>query len=325
MQQLRFSAFGAPSDVLHQVEVEAPQPGPGQVRVKLTARPINPADMLNIMGLYGTPPALPAIGGMEGVGIVDALGPEVPPYFPLGLRVYVLTQGTWQNYVCIAPQATIPVPDELPDAVACQLLVNPLSAYLMLEQLGLKPGQWLIQTGASSSLGLMVVQLARQQGIKTINVIRTESHRQTLLDAGADCVINSATEDLVAKVLALTDGRGASAAIDAVAGSLGEQVVTCLTRGATLLIYGVLSGQSLPLNAGQMIFKCLTVKGFWVGDWLRTAQAATRQKAVEAIANLLASGQLKAPVAATFPLHQFQDALAACTTPGRSGKVVLVD
>lgn len=324
MKQVRFSAFGSPSEVLEIIDVPVPEPGPGQVRLKLRARPINPSDTLNVMGLYASPPPLPAIAGAEGVGIVDAIGPGVPPLFPIGLRVYTLTAGTWQEYLCIAPQATIPLPEELSDVVACQLLVNPLSAYLMLESLALKPGQWLLQTAASSSLGQMVVQLAHQRGIKTINVIRTESARQTLLDLGADVVVNTATEDLVSRVLELTQGRGVPGALEAVGGAVGEQVISCLTRGGTMLIYGLMSGSSIPMNSGLMIFRTLNVKGFWVADWLRSAKPEVRQQVVETISSMLASGQLVAPIAAEFPLEQVKDAIAFSNTPGRSGKVVLV-
>lgn len=322
MKQVRISQFGQPQDVLDVVEVPVPEPGPGQIRMKVTARPINPSDVLNIQGLYGTPPALPAVMGFEAVGVIDACGPGVP--LPRGLRVYALTAGTWSEYMVLPAMSTIPIPDEVSDEVACQLIVNPLSAWLMLDELDLKPGEWILQTAGGSALGQMFVQMAHKRGLKTISTVRRDDQIALLEAKGADVVVNIEKESLVERVKAHTHGKGVPGAIDAVGGAVGALAHESLATGGKLLVYGVLSGEPIPVNTAITLFKGLTIKGFWLTRWVMTARAETRQALVENIMNLLASGEIAPPVEARYPLDQVKEAVAHASRPGRNGKILLI-
>lgn len=322
MKQVRVSQFGQPQDVLEVVEAALPEPGPGQIRVKVTARPINPSDALNIQGVYGKPPALPAVIGFEGVGVIDACGPGVP--LPTGLRVYALTAGTWSEYIVLPAMATIPIPDEINDETACQLIVNPFSAWLMMDELGLKPGDWVLQTAGGSALGQMFVQLARKRGIKTISTVRRDDQVALLLSKGADVVVNTEKESLLERVREVTQGKGVPGAIDAIGGKPGAQALACLSTGGTMLAYGVMSGEEIPVYSGMMLFKGLTLKGFWLTRWVMTASAQARQALLENILGMMATGELTLPVEARYPLEQVREAVAHATRPGRNGKILLV-
>ena len=323
MKSVQFNTFGDATQVLQVLDVPVPTPTAGQFRVRLTARPINPSDLLNVMGIYGTPPALPAIAGFEGVGQVDAVGEGVPDYM-IGHRVYVLNSGTWQEQICVPAASTIPIPQELPDDIACQLIVNPVSAYAMLDELKLAPGAWLLQTGGSSALGQMLVQLARRRGIRTISTVRRDDMIPVLEARGADVVVNTTREDLVARVKEVTQGRGVAGALEAVGGTLGAQALECLARSGTMLVYGVLGLEPIPVNSGLMLFKNLTMKGFWLNVWMATTRPERRQEVVNEVMGLLSGGEIAPPIEARYSLDQVREACAHAARPGRNGKILLV-
>src|SRR5688572_27007692 len=149
MLSVRFHEFGNPSEVLRVEEVERPEPGAGQVLVKMRARPINPSDLLTVRGLYGSLPVPPATPGLEGVGEVASVGEGVT-HLGAGQRVIRLgVGGTWQEYVLAGAAQLIPVPDGVSDQAAAQFVVNPLTAWIMtVEELAVQPGEWLLQTAA---------------------------------------------------------------------------------------------------------------------------------------------------------------------------------
>ena len=133
MQILQFKTFGEPLDVLETVEVPRPEPGPGEVRVRMILRPVNPSDLYQIRGKYARIPPLPAVAGLEGLGEVEALGPDVTE-LALGQRVvFREVQGTWAQALIHTASRLIPVPEGVPDEAAAQAKVNPLTPWAMIE------------------------------------------------------------------------------------------------------------------------------------------------------------------------------------------------
>ena len=326
MQSVRFYEFGEPADVLRLEDVSRPEPGPGQVLVRLRARPINPSDLLTVRGLYGSLPALPASPGLEGMGEVAAAGEGVE-HLSAGQRVIPLgAQGTWQEYVLAPAAQVIPVPEGVSDQTAAQFVVNPLTAWIMtVEELALGPGEWLLQTAAGSTLGRVVLQLARLRGFRTINVVRRREQAEELKALGADEVIATDEEDLAERVREITGRDGVTKAIDAVGGETGGAVVQALGRGGVLLVYGLLSGEPTPVDGGRLIFTSATVRGFWLGEWLRSA-APERQRAVMGeMLRSMAASEIVPPVEAEYPLSEIRAAVEHSERPGRSGKVLLVN
>lgn len=326
MRSLRFHAFGKPADVLRLDEVPTPEPGPGEVRVRLTHRSLNPADLHTILGHYGNLPDLPAVGGHEGTGYVEALGAGVTGV-ETEQRVVVLgVTGTWREAVVVPAADVFPVPDEVSDEDAAQLFVNPLTAWLLLAELGLGEGDWLLQTGATTQAGRIVIQLARRRGIRTINVVRREDARAQLEALGADVVlVATAASDARSfrkRVFEITGG-GAHGALDAVAGKAGGLAARALAEGATMLVYGGLSGEPLGIEAGPLIFRRITVRGFWRTRWFQLAPRAETLAALSHLADLIARDALVLPVDAAYDLADFREAIAHSRAPGRTGKVLL--
>ena len=325
MRSVRFSEFGNPADVLRVEDVPRPEAGAGQVLVRLRARSVNPSDLLTVQGLYGSLPQLPATPGLEGMGEVAAVGEGVTHLRP-GQRVIPLgVQGTWQEYVVAAPAQLIPVPDEVSDQTAAQFVVNPLTAWIMtVEELALGPGEWLLQTAAGSTLGRVVLQIARRRGFKTINVVRRREQAEELRTLGADEVVCTDDEDLVERVKEITGKAGVTKAIDAVGGETGAAVMRALGRGGVMLVYGLLSGEPMPIDGGRMIFASTTLRGFWLGEWLRSAPLERQQAVTSAMLRAMASNEIVPPVEAEYPLAEVLSAVEHAQRPGRRGKVLLV-
>lgn len=324
MRAVRFERFGPPAEVLHLAEMPAPEPGPGQVRLRLTHRSINPSDLLTISGEYGRLPRLPATPGFEAVGRVEALG-EGTRGPALGARVVPLgAGGTWCESVVADAALLVPVPDAVSDGAAAQFVVNPVTAWVMLEEeLKLQPGDWVVQTAAGSTLGRLVIQLGRLRGYRTINLVRRPEQVDELLALGADAAFATSDGDVVERIRQVTDGKGAAGGLDAVGGETGALALRALRSGGTLLLYGMLGDQPLPLHNGEMLFRGLTARGFWLSHWFRATPPAQVAATLGTLMQLMAAGELMPPVEATYDLADFRSAIAHAERPGRQGKVLL--
>jgi NADPH:quinone reductase-like Zn-dependent oxidoreductase len=325
MKSVRFYEFGNPVEMLRVEDVRQPEPGANQVLVKMRMRSINPSDLLTVRGLYGALPELPATPGLEGMGEVAAFGDTVAN-LRVGQRVIPLgVAGTWQDYLVADSAQLISVPDSISDQTAAQFVVNPLTAWIMtVEELGLQRGEWLLQTAAGSTLGRVVLQIAALRGFRTINVVRRREQVEELRGLGADEVICTADEDLVQRVKEITGRAGLTKAIDAVGGQTGGAVMRALSRGGVMLVYGLLSMEAMPVDSGRMIFTSSTIRGFWLGEWFRSA-APERQQAITAeLLRMMATNKIVPPVEAEYPLADVLSAIKHAERPGRSGKVLLV-
>ncbi len=326
MKSVRFSEFGEPASVLRVEELPRPEPSASQALIRMRARPINPSDLLSVRGLYGSLPRLPATPGLEGMGEVAAVGDEVKGFLP-GQRVIPLgAAGTWQEYVAVESTQLIPVPEQVSDETAAQFVVNPLTAWIMtVEELALQPGEWLLQTAAGSTLGRVVLQIARLRGFKTINVVRRREQVDQLKALGADEVICTADEDLSARVKEITGSEGLRKAIDAVGGKTGGDVARSLGRRGVMLAYGLLSMGPMRVDVGQLIFPPATIRGFWLSEWLGTTSPERRQAVTVELLKLMAAHEIVPPVEAKYSLSDVLAAVQHAERQGRSGKVLLVD
>lgn len=323
MLAIRFARFGAPEEVLHLEDVPTPVPGAGEVRLRITRRPVNPSDLLTVTGVYPIRPELPGSPGLEGVGHVDELGAGVA--MPLGQRVITLAgvPGTWADAIVVPADRVLTVPNEMSDQTAAQFLVNPRTAWALLNNLGVGRGDWVLQTAAGSTLGRLLIQLARLRGVHTLNVVRRRSQVDELLGLGADEVICTEDERIEGRVLALTKGRGIGAAQDAVGGTLGGRVAACLAPGGTLLVLGLLGESELPVTTRDFLFKEATVRGCWLARWFGRTPPEVVGRAMTELTELLAGGRLAPPVEAEYELKEFRAAIAHSERPGRRGKVLM--
>ena len=324
MRAIRYERFGLPDDVLKLEDRPLPEPGPGQVRLRLSHRPINPSDLLTVSGEYGRLPRLPATPGFEATGRIEAMGEGIDG-LSIGARVVPLSAGgTWCESVVADAPLLVPVPDAVSDATAAQFVVNPVTAWVMLEEeLKLTPGDWVVQTAAGSTLGRLVIQLGRLRSYRTINLVRRPEQVDELLGLGADTVYATTDDSIIERIRSLTDGRGAAGAIDAVGGETGALALRALRPGGTLLVYGMLGGDPLPLHNGEMLFRGLAVRGFWLSHWFRQTTPPQVAATLGMLMGMMAGGELVPPVEAEYDLADFREAIAHAERPGRQGKVLL--
>lgn len=322
MRAIIHHEFGEPADVLAVEEVATPEPGPGEVRVRVTLSPIHNHDLWTVRGTYGYKPELPARAGTEAVGVVDALGDGVEG-LTVGQRVATGgTFGVWAEFVLAPAAALIPVADALSDEVAAQLVAMPFSAISLLHSLDLAPGDWIVQNTANGAVGRMVAQIARARGIHVIGLVRRASAVAELAEQGIENIVSTDDDGWRDRALALADGARIVAGVDSVGGSASNDVLSLLSENGTLVIFGSMGAGTLELSAGDIIFRQATVKGFWGSVVSKTMDATTRAALFGELARYLGDGTVTLPVAATFGLDDIAEAVTTSLSP-RIGKVLL--
>jgi NADPH:quinone reductase-like Zn-dependent oxidoreductase len=328
LKYVEFSRVGDPAEVL-EVKVEAPRPlEKGEVRVAVLATPIHPANLLQISGNYGTDAVLPSTPGGEGVGRVLETSAEVT-HLTIGQLVLLSGGGTWRDQIVAPASSFIPLPDlGTPSSEVIEQLsmtvVNPLSALLMLTSFAdVEKGDWIVHSAANSAVGGYIIQLAKQRGIKTINVVRREGLDEDLKSKGADVVLIDGP-DLAADIANATAKGRVSLAIDAVGGETFSRLASSLSNGGTLVSYGALSGKPASFSATNTIFNDIRIRGFWLSKWFETSTMGQKQAALGQVIPLIASGALKANVDSRFTIAEIKQAVTRAAERGRNGKVLLV-
>jgi NADPH:quinone reductase-like Zn-dependent oxidoreductase len=322
MRSVGHDTFGAPEKVLTEREVDTPVAGPGQVLVRTLLSPIHNHDLVTVTGNYGVKPALPAVGGTEAVGVVEAVG-EGADEALVGRRVAVAgSPGTWAEQFVAPAGAVVPVPDAMTDEAAAQLISMPFSAISLVEFLGAAPGDWIVQTAANGAVGKIVAVLARSRGLRLLNLVRREAAVAELAELGIDHVVATESPDWVAQARAVIGEGGARAAVDSVGGDVANGLAELLGEDGLLVTFGAASNQPLVISSGPIIFKQLTVKGFWGAKVSRATSAEDRARMFGELIGLVLDGSLALTSGGTFGLDQPAEAVAASQTPGRTGKIM---
>ncbi len=325
MKRAEYSQRGpVPQDVIDAVAFTLPPLTTGQALVEVLAAPINPSDVLTLTGQYGTLPPLPAVGGNEGVGRVVEIADGVER-LKVGQTVLLpIGSGTWTTHLVANASALVPLPDGADPQQLAMITVNPPTARLFLSEfLDLKPGEWIIQNAANSAVGGYLIQLAALQGLKTVNVVRRESAVQAVQQAGGDIVLVDG-DDLAKRVRAATGGAAIRLGIDAVGGMATEHLAQSLVAGGTLVNYGAMSGDACQISPASLIFRGITLRGFWLSHWYQIATQQRRAELFGELAGLIATGKLSARVHATYGIDEIKQAVAAAASGERDGKILLL-
>ena len=317
-----YETHGNPAEVLRVVEFPWPTPAPNEVVVKMSAAPINPADLNSIEGKYPIKPALPATPGMEGAGVVVEPGAAVRD-LAVGTQV-ILPHGfgTWREVALIAADRLVAVPAGIEPIQAAMLKVNPVTAWRMLHDfVSLKRGDWLIQNAANSGAGQAVIQIAHELGYKTVNVVRRPELAVELRSLGGDVVLVDG-ENLRDEVATATAKAPIRLALNAVGGENALRVAKCLASDGTMVTYGAMSLQPVCIPNGMLIFKNLRFTGFWVNKWYDAATPEQRAEMFAPLFEMAKKGLLRSKVEKTYSLSDAQAAIAHASQNKRSGKIV---
>lgn len=322
----RIHQLGGP-DVLQIEDMEVGGPGPGEVRIRVEAVGLNRAEAMYRAGRYPIKPQLPSLIGYEGVGTIEALGHGVEG-FSEGERVCVLPMiqqgqyGIWAEQAIVPARALQPAPPGLTPAEASSIWMPYMTAYAIIEVADVGIGDGVIVPAASSSVGLAAIQLANWAGAISIAATRTSAKRDALLAQGATHVVATQEEDLVERVMEITDGKGARCAFDPVGGPYVETLATALGERGILFVYGGLSEQPTPYPHWQCAFKGLSMRG-WVASeiWNHPHRF---ENAKHRILQGLESGHLKPVIAKEFKgLESIPEANEYLESNQQIGKVVV--
>ncbi|XUW93520.1 zinc-binding dehydrogenase (plasmid) [Burkholderia sp. M6-3] len=323
MRSVIYSSFGNPADVLQVAERTTPTPGAGQVRIRSTLSPLHNHDLWTIRGQYGYKPSLPAVGGSEVAGVIEAVGEGVERV-KVGQRVVVAgIHEAWADYALAPAAAVIPLPDAVSDEVGCQLIAMPLSAVMLLEFLQLEPGQWFIQNTANGAVGKTLAMLANARGIHAVNLVRREAGIAELAEIGIRNAVSTQSDGWKERVREIVGDVPLAAGVDSVGGDASGDIFGLLGEYGTLVSFGAMSGQPMRLNSGDAIFKQATVKGFWASKISETTSGVDKARMISELLTLAASGELKLPVDAVFDVENAALAAAASEKSARKGKVLL--
>jgi NADPH:quinone reductase len=330
MKAVQLLEYGEPARVLAVRDVPLPEPARGEARVRMLAAPVNPSDLLFVRGVYpgAQPSRFPTPVGFEGVGVVDALGPQVQG-LARSQRVTVRNRrgGTWAEYAVVPADALFPLPDDVPDEQAACMLINPSSTILMLRHvLAVPRGEWLLQSAATSELGRMMIRLAKHDGVRTVNVVRRREAVAELQRLGADAVLVSTDGPIDEQVHKIVGHAGVRYAIDPVAGETGTQVFQALADEGRMLVYGSLTREPIRVGADPRTILAgrRILETFYAPYWQTKLDAAAQRGLLEEIVTLIREGVLASSIGRRYSLDDMAPAVAQSETKGRSGKVLLV-
>ena len=242
MKTAIYSEFGTPEKVLGIADVERPQPGPGQVLVKMVLSPVHNHDLMTIAGHYGFKPALPAVPGTEAVGVVEALGEGVT-HLKQGQRVAGGAEKTWAEYYLATAARLVPVPDSVSDETACQLVSMPLSAKMLLDTLGVGAGDWIAINAANGAVGKLLAQYGAEKRVNVLGLVRRDAAVDEMAALGFKTVVATEGEDWQEKVRTTTGGAPIIRGIESLGGDGAAQLSGILADGAQLISFGAMTGR----------------------------------------------------------------------------------
>lgn len=321
MKAIQIQAYGGP-DVLQIADVPLPEPGAGEVRVRIEAAGVNFIDVYQREGVY--PGDLPFVPGMEGAGVVDAVGADVTDV-AIGERVaYAMVRGSYAAYAIVPAAQTVPLPDEVRSQDGAAVMLQGMTAhYLSRSTFPLQPGHRALVHAAAGGVGLLLVQMAKSAGATVYGTVSTDEKAKRVLEAGADAVIRYDQQDFEAEVKRLTNGEGVDVVYDSVGRTTFEKSMRSLAPRGTLALFGQSSGSVEPLdpqilNTHGSIFLTRPSLAHYILD---------RQELLERSRQLfawLAAGTLNVRIDRALPLEDAGEAHRLLESRSTSGKLVLL-
>jgi NADPH2:quinone reductase len=323
MRAWQVQGTGEPSEVLHLVELAPPEPGPGQLRIRVTAAGLGLPDVLMCRGTYPLTPPLPFTPGQEVTGVVTAVGEGVHRSVGdkvMGVTVFYFGHGSFAEECLVQDATAYSVPVGLTDEEAAGFWIPHITAWTgLVERAQLVAGESLVVLGAAGGSGIAAVQLGRALGARVIAVVSDEAKAEFCLGLGADAAIVYGSEPLAPRLREATGG-GVDVIYDPVGGDLAEDAITALARNGRFLAIGFASGRWPVIEAHDLVVANTSFLGVIAGG-----QTPEELAAIHAgLSSLIAEGRLRNAVTATFGFDELPTALQSIADRAVIGKLVLV-
>jgi NADPH2:quinone reductase len=328
MRAMELAAYGDPRENLRLVEKPIPRPGKGEVLVRMHAAPVNPSDLSSLNGSYGGGPAkLPAVPGLEGSGTVVAAGAGLLPRFLRGQRVACSpqagTDGTWAEYMVTVAGRCIPLLKSTTLEQGATLIVNPMTAWALMDIARRGKHRAVVMTAAASVLGGMIRKLANMFGIEVVNIVRRPEQAALLQSQGATHVLDSDSPTFDEELRALCRQLNITLAFDAVAGDMTGRVLSALQSGGRIIVFSYLSLQSCVVDGATLIFGNKSIENFWLSTWVDGQNTPSLLLASRRVQRLL-SNEMESATPVRVSLQDAPAAIAAYEQHMTGSKVMLV-
>jgi NADPH2:quinone reductase len=323
MKSVRQTESGGKLEI---VSVPIPEPGPGEVLVRMAASPINPSDLANISGKYLVQ-SWPFTPGLEGSGTIVKAGRGILPSIRLGKRVACSPNpgedGTWAEYMKTSVMRTVTLPGEVDMEQGAMMLVNPMTAmaFIYLAKKGKHPA--IVNNAAASSLGRMLIRLTAKHSIPLISIVRKEEQAGELRQAGAEHVLNSSDPSFDLELQKLAGQLKATLILDAVTGEGTGRLLKAAPNGSTLVAYARLSGEPVTADPADLIRLEKTITGFQLGNWLNTRSTLFKIRFINQVKKELPAS-LTTHVHKRYSLEEVNTAISAYRENMSKGKILLV-
>ena len=304
-------------------DVPMPEPGPGQVRIRLFAAGLNFADTLMVAGKYQLKPQLPFVPGVEGAGVVDACGANVDGVREGDRVAAYVPYGAFAEYVVVDASRVFQMPDTMSFSEGASFVVAYGTSHHALRDRGdLQAGETLLVHGAGGGVGLTAVEIGRAIGARVIATAGSQAKLDLAREHGASEAINYASEDIRDRVKALTDGKGANVVYDPVGGDVFDASLRAIAWEGRLLIVGFAAGRIPSIPANYLLVKNCAAIGVFRGDYADKAPHVI-QRGMNELMAWYDEGLLKPHVSLEFPLAQATQALQTILERRSTGRVVL--
>ena len=321
MKAIRITAPGGPESMRLE-ELETPAPQAGEVLVRVEAAGVNYIDTYQRSGQYKVP--LPLTLGLEGAGVVEALGPGVTGVAKGARVAWTNVPGAYATYAVVPADRLVPLPDGITSQQGAAAMLQGMTAhYLAHSTFPLRKGDTCLVHAGAGGVGLLLTQMAKRVGARVFTTVSTDEKAALSREAGADAVIRYTQEDFKDAVRRLTDGKGARVVYDSVGKDTFEKSLDCLAPRGLLVLFGQSSGAVGPFDAQVLSAKgSLFLTRPTLGHYI-----ATREDLLARAADVLGwigDGKLKVRIGATFPLADAARAHTELQGRRTTGKVLLV-
>jgi NADPH2:quinone reductase len=324
MRAWQVQAEGEPIDVLREVQLPSVEPGPGQLRIRVTAAGIGLPDVFMCRHTYPLTPPLPFTPGQEATGVVTAVGAGVD--IPMGSRVMGVTafqegHGSFAEECLVLAGSAFPVPDGLTESQAAGFWIPHLTGWVGLVDRGhLVTGEWLAVLGAAGGSGIAAVQLGRALGARVIAVVSDDERAAFCRELGAELTLNHREGRLAPALREATGGHGVDLIYDPVGGPLAEDAAGALTRGGRLLAVGFASGAWPRLETHNLVIANASLVGVFAGGYTRAELDGIHAN----LSDLVGDGRLLNAVTSAVAFNDLPAALQRMADRGVVGKMVLL-
>lgn len=323
MKALLCKQFGSFGDLAVE-DVDSPTAGEGQVVVEVRAAGLNFPDLLSIAGKYQVRTEPPFVPGVEGAGVVNAVGPGVDR-LAVGDRVMFTSVrgGAFAAQCVVDANTALPLPDFMDFEQGAGFAITYATSYHAFRQCApIQPGQTVLVLGAAGGVGTTAVEIASAMGAHVIAAASSDEKTEFARTVGARDTVNYSNTSLKESVRELTDGKGVDVVYDPVGGEMARQALSALAFSGRYLVVGFASGEIPAFPANLLLLKEASVMGVYWGDWaaLNPGDAASN---FQEVARMVGEGTLTPRITSVYPLERFQEAFAELAERRARGKVVL--